>query len=57
VYNNPPITTNFLKIKKNIIIKIKGPFMKVVLWKEKVKDLLLKPKFKNEICNDSIQIS
>ncbi len=35
-------------------MKIKGPFMKVILLNEAIKYLLFKPKFKIETCNDSI---
>jgi hypothetical protein len=43
--------------QKNCIMKIKGSFMRVVLWKETIEHPFLKPKFKNGICNDSVQIS
>jgi len=32
-------------------MKIKGLFMKVMLWKETIEHPLLKPKFKNGMCN------
>jgi hypothetical protein len=38
-------------------MKIKGPFINVVLWKERIEHPFLKQKFKNGICNDSVQIS
>jgi hypothetical protein len=38
-------------------MKIKGPFMKVMLMNEIIMRPLLKPKFKIRTCNDSIYIS
>ncbi len=35
-------------------MKIKGPFMKIMLLNDVVKHLLLKPKFKIDTFNDSI---
>jgi hypothetical protein len=40
-------------IKKNCVVKIKGPFMKVMSLNEVLKQVLFKPNFDIEILFDS----
>jgi hypothetical protein len=56
VYIIPQLLQIFVN-QKVCIMKIKGPFMRVVLWKETIEHPFVKPKLKNGICNDTVQIS